>query len=260
LSADPTTGSSARVSGEETEREVAVLLEGLKRLVAQIAAERAALAPLERDIATAWSEYQDRLEPLRTEGRRLAQKLTVKARARAEPPPIVDLTDPTPRTDGRIDGAAKQPLDAELVDKDMLLEHLMLVLDAELDQDASNLIAVVQGRLEEPACGLADLLESVPWGAAWTERARSEDASGQRRRLERWEAALTRQLEAVRDSGARLRREDQRYLVYEQWQRGPESWNAYLARETAQLEEQNLELRATLEERSGEQDRAEDEG
>jgi hypothetical protein len=259
LSHDATSGGAPIGAEETADREVGALLERLRRLIAQLAAERAALAPLERDIAAAWSEYQDHLKPLHDEGRRLAHKLTPAARVRPEPPPVVDLTDPTPPRVGPAGGAATQPPDPELVEKDMLLEHLMLVLDAELDEDAGYLIAVVQGRVDDRAYGLADLLESVPWGAAWTERERREDASAQRRRLERWEAALTRQLEVVRNSGARLRWHDQRYPVYEQWQRGPESWKGYLARDTAQLEEHNLELRAALKERSGEQVGAEGE-
>jgi hypothetical protein len=243
----PSSDQATAVAQDEIDRLVA----RLHALVDAIAAARAALAPLEAGLAEAWKEYDDRIRALRLEAAALEHDLASSDDA--------DRSGPDAPTggDGVGDGAhgpARTPglaaLDADRVEKDILLEHLVRVLDPMLDAQASDLIASVQGRVEDGSYRLADLLESVPWGRAWTESPRSEDPAARLRRLTAWVAALERQLDALRNAEERLRRHDRRYPIFEQRQAGPEAWSAYLDREVRRWEEHNLELRTALEERT----------
>jgi hypothetical protein len=194
-------------------------------------------------------EFDDRIGPLHREKLRLEHQIqTLEARPESTPAEgIMDIgsdlvIEPAPEI------AVARVHDPEAVEKDILLEHLMRVLDPELDQQANDLLAVVQGLANNPVTRLADLLEEMPWGSAWTGRAPSEDFASQHRRLLTWERALSRQLEALQKTQERLREADLRYPPYAERQRGPDIWNAYLDRAVERQREQNLELSAVVEE------------
>jgi hypothetical protein len=215
-------------------------------LGARIREARSALAPLETEFEAARREFDERVGPLRREALRLEHQIRTLQAPTREVAVSEVMAIGGRGIDRTIAGARSH--DPEAIEKDILLEHLMRVLDPELDGRAGELLAVVQGLANDPVTRLADLLEELPWGSAWTGRAPTENLDSQRKRLEVWERALTRQLEALEQAQERLREVDTRYPLYAERQRGPEMWNAYLDRAVAQQRELNLELRALVEE------------
>jgi hypothetical protein len=237
------TGSTA------TQRDIEDLLNRLQILGERIKAARAALAPLEKELAAAKREFDERVGPLHREKLRLEYQIrTLEARPETMPADGIMAIGSDPVIEPAPEIAVARIRDPEAVDKDILLEHLMRVLDPELDPQASELLATVQGLANNPVTRLADLLEEMPWGSAWTGQAPAENLASQHRRLLTWERALSRQLEALQQSQERLREADPRYRLYAERQLGPELWNAYLDRAAERQREQNLELSAVVEE------------
>jgi hypothetical protein len=223
------------------------LLGRLQVLGIRIRELRVSLAPLEAELETARREFDERVGSLRREGLWLEHQvhlLKTPARPAAEELTAIDA--------GNLAEHAREMAayrhDPETVEKDCLLEHLMRVLDPELDDQAGDLIAVVQGLANDPATRLADLLEELPWGSAWTGRPPAEDLDAQCRRLRTWKRALRRQLDTLEQARDRLRGIDPRYPLYAERQRGPDVWKAYLDRAAARQHERNLGLKAVVEE------------
>lgn len=232
-----------------TQRDIEDLLGRLQMLGARIREARAALAPLEAGLEAARREFDDYVGPLRREALRLGHQIrTLQTSARTVVVSKITAIGGDRVIDHTIEIADARLHDPEAIEKDILLEHLMRVLDPELDERAGELLAVVQGLANDPVTRLADLLEELPWGSAWTGHAPAEDLDSQRKRLQVWERALSRQLEALEQAQERLREVDTRYQLYAERQRGTEVWNAYLDRAVARLREQNLELRVLVEE------------
>jgi len=229
---------------EVTQHRVEGILASLHTLCAFIREARAALAPLETALAGAWHEFDQRVGHLRRERLRIEYEIEI-LRAPAESETAVGVEEAKDRMN---DGTATPLADPDAVEKDVLLEHLVRVLDPDTDQHASMLLATVQGLCNDPDATLADLLEEMPWGPAWTARARNEGLSAQHRRLAVWERALRSQLGALNNIHEQLSKRDPRYSLYLERQRGPESWEAYLNRAAARQQEHNQELRAELEE------------
>jgi hypothetical protein len=226
------------------------MLECLRGLSTRIREARTALAPLETGLAAARREFDERVGSLRREALRIehqieALRAPVQAVASAEFASTMGTGDFHDHLSGVADTS---PGDPEAIEKDILLEHLFCVLDTDLDKRASDLLATVQGLCYDPDTTLADLLEELPWGPAWTARKRSEDLAAQHRRLAVWKRALHRQLEALEHDHERLSERDPRYRLYQERQRGLEAWEAYLDRAAARQREQNQELRAELDE------------
>jgi hypothetical protein len=205
--------------------------------------------PLETEFEAARREFDERVGPLRRETLQLEHQIrTLQAPTRTTAVSEAMAIGDDHVIDRATEIAGVCMHDPEAIEKDILLEHLMRVLDPEMDVRAGELLAVVQGLANDPVTRLADLLEELPWGSAWTGRAPTENLDSQRKRLEVWERALSRQLEALEQAQERLREVDTRYPLYAERQRGPEMWNAYLGRAVAQQRELNLELGALVEE------------
>lgn len=226
--------------------QVEVTLVRLHALAEQIRAVRAALAPLEAGLAAARREFDERVGPLRREGWRIENEIeALKAPApQAEFIPMFDADRAQSLPAPAVAAAGAGGRDA--IEKDVLLEHLVRVLDPEIDEDASMLLARLQGLCNDPATGLADVLEELPWGQAWTARQRNEAVQAQHRRLAVWQAALDRQLATLTHSQERLVDHDPGYRLYQQRQRGPASWEAYLNQAAQRQRERNRELQAEL--------------
>jgi hypothetical protein len=227
--------------------EIEVILTRLRELSARIKEARAALAPLETALASARREFDEQVGPLRREAWRLENDLEA-LRAPAPPLDFMFLADP-----GSL-GSQVRPVSPvsvtgrDAVEKDVLLEHLVWVLDPDTDHEAGLLLARIQGLCNDPATSLADVLEELPWGQAWTARQHNEATGTQGRRLAAWELALRRQLAALEQKREGLIRHDPRYRLYEQRQRGEEAWDGYLRMAAERQRDRNGELRAELEE------------
>jgi hypothetical protein len=211
----------------------------------RIRVARAALAPLEAGLAVARREFDQRVGPLRREERRIENEIeALKA-------PVPDREFTSIFDDDRAQSwpqpaVANSAGGRDAVAKDELLEHLVRVLDPDIDESASMLLARIQGLCNDPATGLADVLEELPWGQAWTARQRSEAVQAQYRRLAMWEAAMGRQLATLAHAQERLVDGDPWYRLYQQRQRGPAAWEAHLDQAAQRQLGRNRELQAEL--------------
>jgi hypothetical protein len=237
---------------EVMQDDIDAILASLQSLGERLRQARAALAPLEAGLAAARREFDERVGPLRREALRIEHEI---AALRTPLPDVAReyaaLTNADYAQDRTVDGRLTSSGDVDAIEKDVLLEHLVRVLDPDTDRQASVLLATVQGLCNDPAANLADVLEELPWGLAWIARARNEGLAAQHRRLTVWEAALRRQHTALNRVHEQLSEHDPRYRLYQERQRGPEAWEAYLARAAAQQREQNQELREELDELRG---------
>jgi DNA repair exonuclease SbcCD ATPase subunit len=187
-----------------TQEEITELLECLAQLRNRLAAARATLAPLEEGLNTAHLEYQNalgqlrrRLAPLQAEVDELRHKIENAEPASDDFDAFIDVAAPT-NADLTLSSTVKElPADMEAREKDELLEHLHWVLDPMINDEDGELIADLQSRFNDPATRLADMLEKLPWGPAWTAPSPREEPINQYRRLKTWERALT---EPPRDS------------------------------------------------------------
>ena len=260
-----------------TQDHVNVLLARMKELREQIATAREAVAPLEANLALAFEEFQTVVGQLRRQAVRLqAQIRTLRVQIDAasrdqddnSTPSSGDersggdtgddwLDDSHDKYDGETGNDAESVpsavVDPDAVEKDVLLEHLYRVLDPMVNDEDADLLANLQGSCNDPATGLADVLEQLPWdsvswGSIWGTQGLQEDLNAQYRRLKTWERALTNQLENASRAAESLRR-DRRYGLWQQRQKGPEAWRDFLNRAAEQQKDANEELKAELGER-----------
>jgi hypothetical protein len=90
------------------------------------------------------------------------------------------------------------------------------------------------------------MLEHVPWGAVWTNRSRQESVNEQYQRLKIWEEALSQQLTYLHNETDRLYKNDRRYGLWQQYQKGEESWKQFLQQSLEKQKERNEDLQAEL--------------
>lgn len=145
---------------EVTQCRIEDILASLHALCARIGEARAALAPLETALTVAWHEFDERVGRLRRERLRIEYEIEVLRRP-AEFKAAITIEEVKDRMN---DGTVMPSADPDALEKDVLLEHLVRVLDPDTDQHASMLLATVQGLCNDPAATLADLLEELPWG------------------------------------------------------------------------------------------------
>jgi len=256
---------------------VNALLARMKELREQIAAAREAVAPLEANLALAYEEFQAVVGHLRRQAVRLQAeirtlRIQIDTASRGQGDTGTSslwnehsggdtgddwLDDSHDGNDGETgndtEGVRSAVVDPDAVEKDVLLEHLYRVLDPMVNDEDADLLANLQGSCNDPATGLADVLERLPWdsvswGSIWGTRGLQEDLNAQYRRLEAWERAFTSQLENV-NRAAELLRKDQRYGLWQRRQKGPEVWRDFLNQAAEQQKDVNEELKAELEER-----------
>jgi hypothetical protein len=80
----------------------------------------------------------------------------------------------------------------------------------------------------------------------WEKRSRDETLADQHRRLTVWERALTAQLTAL-DRGAGLLRQDRRYGLWQQRQKGRDHWTSFLDSAAQQIQDEIADLRVEQE-------------
>ena len=225
------------------------LLAQLKDLRQQIAAAKTVIAPLENDLSQVYLEFQAAVGGLRRQTARFQSEIdTLREQIDSFGQDLEDDAsfgdDAFPAFD--LSSDLDVEADSEAVEKDVLLEHLFQLLDPMTNEDDSELVATLQGLCQDPLVSLADVLQTLPWGAVWTQRGRQEALADQHRRLTGWAKALVQQLEVLQKRAEGLQ-QDPRQGLLQQFTKGPEVWQAFLAQYAEQQRDQNAELRAELE-------------
>ncbi len=234
-----------------TQADIDALLARLKELREQITAARETIAPLEANLALAYDEFQAVVGHLRREALRfqaeiasLRYRIDGLGRTQDE---IPDVDDEDAYREARADQTTttSPTTDPEVVEKDVLLEHLFRVLDPMVDDKDAELLANLQGMCNNPAVSLADVLEELPWGSVWSVKSPKEELIDQHYRLKVWEQALVDQLDSLKRKTERLQ-EDPRYGLWQQRQKGPDDWRRFLNEADDQQQELNDKLAAEL--------------
>jgi hypothetical protein len=231
-----------------TQADIDVLLQRLTELVARLAAARADAAPLEGALAAAQREYDAAVGGLRRRELALTAELQSLSRSTAA------LDDAAPLVDADIEHQPVIPpddptqvaaLDADALDKDVLLEHVVRVLDTMDDRDAQELVVMLQQAVDDPTATLGDALEQLPPGPVWERLAPHETLGDQHRRLLRWTAALEQRLADVKAKTG-LVATDPRHGLWRQRERGIAEWRRFLERAEAHQRARNAELEVRL--------------
>lgn len=230
-----------------TQPTIDTLLGQLQDLREQIKTARAEIAPLETNLKQSYDEFQVMVGAARRQSMRLQSEMAnLRARIQslqndADDPIEIDSRQETDADDKISPLQAEK--DPEAIEKDMLFEHLIRVLDP---MDDADLFADLQTLCQDPTVSLAEVLEKAPWDLVWQVRATHEDLTDQYRRLQRWQTSLTRQLETLNRVEDRLRK-DPRYGLWQQQQKGAMVWQQFLQQAVEQQEDQNHALQTELE-------------
>jgi hypothetical protein len=230
-----------------TQEQVHALLERLRHLHQLIHTARQELAPMENNLARVYKEYQAAIGHLQRESYQLQTKIAIlqelldsshqdqegkSATDNAGSEEIIDLTGMQ----------IQQPHNDDDMAKDMLHEHIYMVLDNEDDE----LLAHLQAMCSDHATKFVDVLEQIPWGIVWTSRTTPvETPAEQYQRLTTWEQALQthlHMLEQARERG----HSDRRYGLWLQYQKGSEAWNRFLQESILRIQDGNEELHLEL--------------
>jgi hypothetical protein len=234
-----------------TQAEVDNLLMQLQQLRSSITTVRETIAPLEANLATAYNEFQAVVGALRRHSMRLQVEI-VSLRTQIER--FTQDEDDGQEQDRGNDNflyvneeqtTESSLQDPEVVDKDMLLEHIFRVLDPDVNDEDAELLANLQGLCSDATASLADILEELPWGVVWTKRNSQENLTQQYQRLKIWEGALNRQVQNLKQATERLYK-DTRYGLWQQQQKGQEDWRNFLNQCFEQQQDQNYELQNEL--------------
>lgn len=230
-----------------TQTDIDTLLGQLKALREQIVAARDAIAPLETNLKQSYDEFQVVVGAARRQSMRLQSEIAnLRARINSLHSEADDSIEIDPRQeDSANDRMSAVPVekDPEAIEKDMLYEHLLRVLDP---MDDADLFASLQTLCQDTTISLAEVLEQAPWELVWQARAIQETLPEQYRRLQCWEASLARQLEMLDRVEDRLHK-DPRYGLWQQQQKGTDPWQQFLQQAVEQQEDQNQSLQAELE-------------
>lgn len=229
-----------------TQQDIDTLLKQLKGLREQIMGARAEIDPLEANLKQSYDDFQVVVGAARRQSMRLQSEIAnLRARIDSLRNDADDWIELESHKEDTADIVSTFPAeqDSEAIEKDMLFEHLIRVLDP---MDDADLFASLQTLCQDPTVSLAEVLEQAPWALVWQARSIQETLLDQHRRLQRWEASLLRQLETLTRVEDRLRK-DSRYGLWQQQQKGAEGWAQFLQQALENQEDQNQELETELE-------------
>lgn len=232
-----------------TQDDINALLARLEALYTEIATARATIAPREEQLTHVANEYRKAVGRLQHEAAQLqAELMLLQRRPAAYDEPVITR----PNSENRVQQiestqATEAPsyVDPDSTEKDMLLQHMVRVLDHMSNEDDADLLARLQGLCTAPMTRLVDVLERIPWGTIWVTRGAQETLHSQQRRLITWERSLTQQLKSLQRAEERLRH-DARYGLLEQYEQGLQHWQAFLQQSVQQQRTRNVELAAEV--------------
>jgi hypothetical protein len=230
-----------------TQEQVSALLERLQQLHQQIHRTRQELAPIEKNLTQVYKKYQVAIGHLQRENYQLQTKIAILQE-------LLDGSHQDQEGKSTTDNAGleetidltgiqiQQPHNDDDMAKDMLHEHIYMVLDNEDDQ----LLAHLQAMCSDQATKLVDVLEQIPWGIVWTSRTTpGETPAEQYQRLTTWEQALQTHWHMLEQAKERSK-SDRRYGLWLQYQKGQEAWDRFLQESTLRMQDDNEELHLEL--------------
>jgi hypothetical protein len=230
-----------------TQENIAALLVRLQELQKQVALVRDQIDPLEAKLTSVQKEFStalnvtlQKIQLQKADIRHLRDQMESQNRNNFPPTHIGNRrVDPTKLVSPGRNAAKRRGLDEEV--KNELSEHVVLILDDKQEE----LQAHINSLCSNPLLKLADVLEQVPWGAIWTTKNVAEALQDQYRRLASWEKALAERLEGLRHTFFQLQR-DRRYMLWQEYQKGPIAWRDYLESLRQQYQAESEELAAEL--------------
>ncbi|MCP4344682.1 MAG: hypothetical protein GY795_04035 [Desulfobacterales bacterium] len=229
-----------------TQDHIEALLTDLKNLCGQITAARSQIKPLEDNLNLAHEEFQATVGPLRRHASRLQAEIDSFHIRFESPAHEQENMQPDKETELLINDITPSEQNLEAVEKDKFLEHIFRVLDPMVDNNDAELFGKLQGMCNDKLTTLADVLEELPWGPAWTVQSLKEDLQTQHSRLNIWKQSLENQIKHLNQQEEFLYK-DPRYGLWLQYQRGADIWREFLSQAAEQIQEHINELGAELE-------------
>ena len=235
-----------------TQMQIDNCLTALEVLLEQIKPLRQRVAEVEKGLAQAQRDYDQKMSKLNAEAERLeGLKISRMARLAPEinphPPPQVAPAElkPTPPEEViSIMPTADTPPSPpptespRAVQKRSLARYIRYFLDS--NQDA--VMQVINAVLVDDQRGMGDMLEVLSWGDIWKARAAWETLENQYDRLNEWHQVLEERL-AYWQREMRKQESDSRYYL---WQKmhgsSQEEWLAFLDDLARQAEAENAQL------------------
>ena len=234
-------------------QEINEILEHLQLLRQQIIESRQAISPMEENLKLAKDEFQAavgflRRQVLRTQAEIAHIRARIENLAREEETTWEENKPFEPATEDAREFISEPKFqDPDGVEKDILLEHLVMILDDHMNNlEEESLLARIVGLCNDPSVELADVLTELPWGNIWTNASPLDNLASQHRRLSAWAKALEAQLNGLQNAMSNLQN-DPRFGLWQQREKGPQAWNIFLQAAGKQLKEQNAELKNELE-------------
>lgn len=229
-----------------TQKDIDGLLQQLKVLREQIEVARKSIAPLEENLKQAFDSFQIFVGAARRQSMRVQAEIANLriqiSNLNSNEEDFLDFEPDRELGTNDIENTQNEK-DPEVLEKDMLFEHLLRVLDP---MDDAELFANLQSLCQDPTVSLAEVLEQSPWELVWQAKPVQENFTDQYSRLQGWKSSLSKQLEALNRVEERLKK-DPRYGLWQQKQKGDELWKQFLQQALEQQDDQNQELQIELE-------------
>jgi hypothetical protein len=236
--------------------DVQTLHNALKDLLSQITPLRQEAAELQEGLDRVKRDYEPRLGELndrREELETLMDALKAQLAGEPETPPErkspvdddngVQPPEPVPDSDTQDDEKMPEPLpavkDKREERKRDIADHIESLLSYD---DWSVVMEDVNAILADPRRDVGDMLELVPWGDFWTQRAEWETPDEQLVRLVWWQEVLEGRLAHWQDELRRLKAEDHYRLWLRLKQLSRQEWLRLLDDMARMQKEENDEL------------------
>jgi len=233
-----------------TQTQIEQLLEALKTLLAQISSLRQQAKEVEKDLAQAQGEYDqklgslyaeaDRLEALKTSLRnRLAPKTTAVAPDYTSKPTTNKVELPPQILETQIEEPPPPPENPRIKRKRDLADHIEYFI---AESDREPIMQIINAVLANEQQDVGEMLELLSWGEIWKARAEWETLEDHYTRLQGWQEALTERLTYWQRKQHRLESTPFYSLWQEKRSRSQESWLAFLDNLAQQQAEENARL------------------
>lgn len=226
-----------------TEADVEALLMRIKETRQQIAAAREALVPLEANLRKVADAYKKAIGPLHRRVMYLEAEISSLQAEIDHPLPEPEEEIGSSQAQKSAEGSDEMVRGPQVVQKGVLLEHAVRVLDYDINQDEGELLADIQRLCDSTRISFADILERIPWSKVWTARHSREKLADQYRRLTSWHQVLVRQLERLLQTDERR---DSRYWLWLRWKEGAASWKLFIDQTTEEYGQRIETLEAVL--------------
>jgi hypothetical protein len=220
-----------------TAAQVAALLAALKALVDEIVPLREQVRTLTADLAQVQCDYDAKLKELgektaELEVRRDALRVRLDPRRKPPPPrhpPLPEVKPPQAVDTSTVRLGQPPPLPPPPDPRQRLKAALRDHIYSFLGDSQPAVMEAFNAMVRDGQLDMADMLETLPWGPIWTERADwGETLEGHYDRLEGWQEALAVRVVYWQQELHRLEADDRYALLLERRARSNDAWQAYL--------------------------------